>query len=213
VNVFDDDDINAVCYPGGKIGINTGLIDKLSPTDDELAAVMDHEIGHALREHGQAKMSQALVADAVVKGVANSRPKNAALARDITKLGAQLFISLPFSREMELEADVIGLELTTRAGYDPRQAVNFWKKMEAQASDKGSLEFFETHPKNERRLAALEENLPKVMPLFQAAADGTAVQATTQYGASTTLNAGVLTTTDYRQLSDPSNTFREVLPR
>jgi predicted Zn-dependent protease len=125
VSVFESDKINAFCMPGGKIGIFSGLVKKLDLSDDEIAIVMGHEISHALREHSREKASQRRLSGAIVQAIANSNSRYAAANASLANLGSQLFVQLPFSREMELEADLMGLELSARAGYDPRLAPAF----------------------------------------------------------------------------------------
>jgi len=168
INVFDSPQVNAFCAPGGKIGIFTGIIDRLELTDDELAAVMGHEIAHALREHSREKASQGALSQAIVQGIANSGSRNAGTAAALTSVSAQLLLHLPFSRDMELEADAMGLELMARAGYDPRMAPNVWRKMQARVGG-SRAEFFATHPNHERRIDQLEAMIPKVESLYAAA--------------------------------------------
>jgi predicted Zn-dependent protease len=169
INVFDSPQVNAFCAPGGKIGVFTGIINRLELTDDELAAVMGHEIAHALREHSREKASQGLLSRAIVQGIANSGSRNAGTAAAITNVSAQLFLHLPFSRDMELEADAMGIELMARAGYDPKAAPNVWRKMQTRVGGSGA-EFFATHPNHERRIDELEAALPKVQQLYAVAA-------------------------------------------
>ena len=168
INVFDSSDVNAFCAPGGKIGVFSGLIEKLDLTDAQLAAVMGHEIAHALREHSREKASQETLSNVVVQGIAASGARNAGAAGMLTGVGAQFLLHLPFSRQMELEADVMGLELMARAGYDPRAAPDVWRKMQ-KLSRGGQIEFLSTHPNDDTRISRLEEAIPKVMPLYERA--------------------------------------------
>lgn len=167
INVQSSKELNAYCMPGGKIMVYTGLIEKLDLTDDELAAVIGHEIAHALREHSRERVSRAyaqqlaLVGVAAVAGVGGS-------TLDLANQVATVTFQLPHSREQEAEADRIGLELTARAGYDPRGAVDVWKKM-AKESSGGPPEFLSTHPSGSSRIQDLEASLPRVMPLYDAA--------------------------------------------
>jgi predicted Zn-dependent protease len=163
VNVIDTDKINAFCAPGGKIGVYAGLIKQLDLSDDELAAVLGHEIAHALREHSREQASQNQLAAAISDGIAKSGTRNARTKSDIAAFVSVLFVQLPFSREMELEADVMGLELAARAGYDPNGATNLWRKMQA-AAGRQTVDFFSTHPDNGKRVAELEAAIPKVPP-------------------------------------------------
>ena len=167
VNVVDSPDINAFCMPGGKIMVFRGLIEKLQPTDDELAAVIGHEIAHALLQHGRARMSEA-----VLKNVGVNL---AALYFGLGDLGAtalaqaaQVAVTLPYSRGHETDADLAGIELAARAGYDPRAAVSLWRKM-ATAGGSQPPQFLSTHPGNASRIREIEANLPKVMPLYEQA--------------------------------------------
>ena len=173
VNVETSDQINAYCMPGGKIMVYSGLIEKLNATDAELAAVIGHEIAHALREHGRERMSIAAVQQVGLMGLAvlagTSQNQNAAAAGvQAAALGSNLFFALPNSREQEREADRIGLELAARAGFDPNAAVSLWQKMSA-ASEGAPPEFLSTHPANEARIADLKQLIPQVMPLYQQA--------------------------------------------
>lgn len=172
VNVEKNDQLNAYCMPGGKIMVLSGMMDKLKATDDELGAVIGHEISHALREHGRERMSQAYVQQfglkalgAFVGGAAGSAVEKGA------GMGSQLFFALPNGREQEREADRMGLELSARAGFNPDAAVTLWEKM--SAANKGAPpEFLSTHPASENRIADLKALAPKVRPLYEAAKAG-----------------------------------------
>ncbi|PKO46090.1 MAG: peptidase M48 [Betaproteobacteria bacterium HGW-Betaproteobacteria-22] len=173
VNVEKNNELNAYCMPGGKIMVYSGLIEKLNATDDELAAVIGHEIAHALREHGRERMSQAYLQQFGLQalGAVLSKGTSAAVANasmQATSLGSQLFFALPNGREQERESDKIGLELAARAGYNPDAAVTLWQKMEAQGGAKPP-EFLSTHPASENRIAELKALTPKVKPLYEAA--------------------------------------------
>ncbi|MBK9244290.1 MAG: M48 family metallopeptidase [Burkholderiales bacterium] len=167
VNVIDSPAINAFCMPGGKIMVFVGLIEKLQLTDDELAAVIGHEIAHALLQHGRARMSEA-----VLKNVGVNL---AALYFGLGDLGAtalaqaaQLAITLPYSRGHETDADLAGIELAARAGYDPRAATSLWRKM-AAAGGGQPPQFLSTHPGHANRIREIEASLPTVMPLYEKA--------------------------------------------
>lgn len=172
VNVEKNDQVNAYCMPGGKIMVYSGLIEKISATDDELAAVIGHEIAHALREHGRERMSQAYVQQFGLQALAAFATGTAGgVAVQAAGAGSQLFFALPNGREQEREADRIGLELAARAGFNPDAAVTLWQKMSAQ-SKSAPPEFFSTHPANESRIAELKALAPKVRPLYEAAKAG-----------------------------------------
>jgi predicted Zn-dependent protease len=165
INVFESDEINAFCAPGGKIGVYTGIVNKLKLTDDELAAVMGHEIAHALREHSREQLSQKTVSSVITSTIAIA----AGIDGKLIDAGSQMLVHLPNSRAMELESDIIGLELMARAGYDPRNASSIWKKMQQASSGKQGPAFLSTHPSSDNRIAELDSYVPKVMPLYQTA--------------------------------------------
>src|SRR5690606_4709355 len=129
VNVIDSEEVNAWCMPGGRIAVYTGMIDKVKATDAELAAVIGHEIAHALREHAREQMSRQMAANLGVSVLGAATGSTA--ARDLGGTLSQVMFTLPNSREAESEADAIGVELAARAGYDPRAAVTLWQKMAA----------------------------------------------------------------------------------
>ena len=169
VNVEQNDELNAYCMPGGKIMVLSGLAEKLKATDDELAAVIGHEIAHALREHGRERMSQAYVQQFGLQALAAFATGTAgSVAVQAAGAGSQLFFALPNGREQEREADKMGLELAARAGFNPDAAVTLWQKMSAQAKS-SPPEFFSTHPASENRIAELKALAPKVRPLYEAA--------------------------------------------
>jgi Zn-dependent protease with chaperone function len=167
VNVIDAPQINAFCMPGGKIMVFRGIVDRLQLTDDELAAVIGHEIAHALLEHGRARMSEALLKNVGVNLAAMYFGLSSSGAAALNQ-AASVAISLPYSRSHETDSDVLGLELAARAGYDPRAAVNVWKKM-AAASSGQPPQFLSTHPGHATRIRDIEANLPRVLPLYEAA--------------------------------------------
>ncbi len=165
VNVITSKNVNAWCMPGGKMAVYTGLIEHLKVTDEELAAVMGHEMAHALREHGRERVSQALTQSIgiMVLGLALDLNESAI---DLVGTITDLTFNLPNSREHESEADRIGIELAARAGFDPRAAISLWQKM-AQV-DSGELpEFLSTHPSHEDRIRDLRTFSTRVMPLYE----------------------------------------------
>jgi len=160
--------LNATCAPGGKITFYTGLIDQLNLTDDEIAAIMGHEIAHALREHGRERLSQAM-AQSAVTNIAMAAAGSYGSAISAANQAAQYILVLPNSRQNESEADAIGLELAARAGYNPQAAINVWKKMIKATDGKASPEFLSTHPSGETRIEQLAVLMPAVEPLYLAA--------------------------------------------
>lgn len=163
-NVFQNNEVNAFCMAGGKIGIYSGLIEKLKITDDELAAVMGHEIAHALREHvrEQVSLQQAARLPGVVLAIVTGNQALADLGDTVTTVS----LTLPRSREAEREADVIGVELAARAGYDPRAAISLWQKMNTLGGGRPP-EFLSTHPAPESRQQDLARIAELVMPLYE----------------------------------------------
>lgn len=166
-NVITTGDINAWCMPGGKIAVYTGLIEKLKLTDDELAAVMGHEIGHALREHGRERASQAY-AEALGLSVVGTALGLGQGSKQLAQIITDVTFNLPNSREHEVEADRIGVELAARAGYDPRAAITLWQKM-GQVGGGAPPQFLSTHPSPKNRQKDLTEYAARVMPLYEAA--------------------------------------------
>ena len=166
VNVITSKEVNAWCMPGGKIAVYTGLIDALQITDAELAAVMGHEIAHALREHGREKASQQQAQNVVI-GVGAALLGVGDGVASLANLAAQVTYGLPNSREFEREADRIGVELAARAGYDPRASITLWEKM-GKVSGGGGPGFLSTHPSASDRITDLQKYSQQVMPLYQA---------------------------------------------
>ena len=167
VNVIDSKELNAFCMPGGRIMFYSGLIKQLNLTDDEIAIVMGHEIGHALREHSREQISQQIAAQTGI-GVGAALLGLGGAGADLANQGYQSLVATKFSRTDETEADRIGLELAARAGYDPRAGLTLWEKMSAAAKD-APPEFLSTHPADANRAATIRSLLPTVMPLYQAA--------------------------------------------
>jgi predicted Zn-dependent protease len=166
-NVLSSKEVNAWCMPGGKIAVYTGLIERLQPSDDELAAVMGHEIAHALREHGRERVSQAQ-AQGMIIGVLGAVAGVSRGGMDLTQLVVDLTLNKPNSREHETEADRIGVELAARAGYDPRGAISLWEKM-GRLGGGQPPEFLSTHPSPSTRIADLRAYSAKVLPLYETA--------------------------------------------
>ncbi|HFD92027.1 MAG TPA: M48 family peptidase [Gammaproteobacteria bacterium] len=167
IHIIDDPEtVNAWAMAGGRMALYTGLVEKIEPSDDELAQVMGHEIAHALAKHTAEKMSVALASDLAVTAVAASQD-NSDLALVGATLAAALAIKLPNSRTAESEADRIGIELAARAGYDPRAAVTLWQKMKKASGGKAPLELLSTHPAPQTRIKDLQALVPKMMPYYQ----------------------------------------------
>ncbi|HEX2542850.1 MAG TPA: M48 family metallopeptidase [Caldimonas sp.] len=167
VNVFDSPQVNAFCVPGGKIGVFTGLVHRLDLSDDELAAVLGHEIAHALREHTREQMSQRSLSNSIVELIAHSGLPYAAPAAILASLGSTHLVRMPFSHQMELEADLMGIELMARAGYDPRRAPGLWRKLQREEETAGATEFLRTHPTHDRRISEIERVTPRVMTVYR----------------------------------------------
>lgn len=167
VNLESKDELNAYCAPGGKIMFYTGIINQLKLSDDEIAAIMGHEIAHALREHGRERMSQSYAQQLGLQLGSALLGLDAAKAQ-IAQQVATVAITLPHGRGQESEADVVGLELMARAGYNPRAAVSLWEKM-GQAGAGGGPVFLSTHPSGPQRIAGLEAKMANVMPLYEQA--------------------------------------------
>lgn len=168
IKVIDDPEmVNAWCMAGGRMAIYTGLLNKVDPTDDELAQVLAHEISHALANHTAERMSVAMASQLGVMGIGlatrNTGYGGAALTG--SALAAALAVQLPNSRTSEEEADIMGLELAARAGYDPRAAATLWQKME-KAGGSGPAEFLSTHPSPGNRQNTLKLAAPEYMVLY-----------------------------------------------
>lgn len=166
VHVIKSNELNAHVFPGGKIVFYSGIIDRLSLTDAEIAAIMGHEMAHALREHTRERLSREVATQtgigiaASVLGLSQGQTQLAGLAGD-------LGISRSHSRTQETEADLMGLELMARAGYDPNAAISLWRKMQSASGRGEPPQFLSTHPVSSTRIATIQSLLPRVMPLYQ----------------------------------------------
>ena len=158
--------LNATCAPGGKITFYTGIIDQLKLNDDEIAAIMGHEIAHALREHGRERLSQAM-AQSAITNIALAAAGGYGAQITAANQVAQYVLVLPNSRQNESEADAIGVELAARAGYNPRAAISVWQKMMKATQGKNPPEFLSTHPSGETRIEQLSALMPAVEPLYR----------------------------------------------
>ena len=170
--------VNAFAMAGGKMAIYSGMWETLKATDDEIANVMGHEIGHALANHTQERMSIAMTSQVAtqIAAIAIASRETQQLALTGAQMAALLAVQLPNSRESESEADQIGIELAARAGYDPKAAVTLWEKM-AKLGDSRPPEFLSTHPSPENRAARLKELAERVQPLYLAAKSGAPQEA------------------------------------
>lgn len=164
IHVINSDQVNAWCMPGGKMAVYTGLINKTKATDDELAAVIGHEMAHALREHAREQMSQQMATNVGLSVL--SAMTGSALVNDLGGTLTEVMFELPNSRTHEMEADRLGVELAARAGYDPRAAITLWQKMDA-LSGSGTPEFLSTHPSPASRINDLQIAADRVMPLYE----------------------------------------------
>ncbi|MDR2875007.1 MAG: M48 family metallopeptidase [Methylobacillus sp.] len=179
INVMESKEVNAYCMAGGKIMVYTGLLDAIKPTDDELAAVMGHEISHALREHVREQMSRVkaqqygLLGLAIAVGVATGSGDAASQTADVGNQLATVALTLPNSRTAENEADGMGLELMARAGYNPNAALTLWQKMSSLGGEKPA-EILSTHPSDQTRMDHIKGLIPKVMPLYDQAKNSSA---------------------------------------
>lgn len=168
VNMINSSELNAFCMPGGKIIFYSGLIRQLNLSDEEIAVVMGHEISHALREHSREQVSQALAAQSAI-GLGAAMFGFGQGSADIAGVLYQSLVATRFSRTDENEADRMGLELSARAGYDPRAGVTLWQKMIKANSGGSPPVFLSTHPTEASRVQQIEELLPIVLPLYKAA--------------------------------------------
>jgi predicted Zn-dependent protease len=162
VNLLGGKDLNAFCMPGGKIAFFYGILQQLQLTDDEVATIMGHEMAHALREHARERMGKT-AATRIGASVLSSFLGLGGTGDALLNMGGQL-LTLRFSREDEGEADIVGMELAARAGYDPKAGVSLWQKMMA-ASKGAPPQFLSTHPAGETRIKEIEQKLPKVAPI------------------------------------------------
>jgi predicted Zn-dependent protease len=173
----DDDSANAFALPGGKVGVFTGM---LPVTRDEagLATVIGHEVAHAVARHGAERLSHSLLIQLGGTALSAALGSSGGVTRDVAMqaygLGSTLGVALPYSRTQELEADRLGLLYMARAGYDPSQAVQFWRRFAEYSQKRGGqpMEFLSTHPLDERRIAAIEAQLPRAMAEYRKAKRG-----------------------------------------
>lgn len=199
-NLTQDDNLNAFCMPGGKIVVYSGMLKLIgngADRDDELAAVIGHEVGHAIAKHGQERASQQLlqqmggsVLGAVMGGASAQTQQAIATAYG---MGTQYGALLPFSRKHELEADYIGIVLATIAGYDADAAITLWQKMEAASGGANPAPFMSTHPSSTKRISELQKAIPKVKAEYgnvSQPATTTTTKTTTKKAATTSTKKG-----------------------
>ena len=171
VKVFDEDEtVNAFALPGGKIGVYTGLLE-IARTPDQLAAVVGHEVAHVLADHGNARMSAAVATQAGLTAAQIYAAGSGGTTEQILGLlglGAQVGVLLPYGRSQETEADLLGLDLMARAGFDPRESVDLWRNM-AAAGGEGPPEFLSTHPSHDTRIENLTARMPHAVRIYQQA--------------------------------------------
>lgn len=166
VNLIGSKELNAFCMPGGKIAFYSGILRQLKLDDDEVAMIMGHEAAHALREHARARVGKTMATRGVIEiGAALLGLGNA--GRMAADLGGQL-LTLKFSRDDESDADLVGMELASRAGYDPRSGVTLWEKM-GEAAKGAPPQFLSTHPSGPSRIKEIQANLVRVQPLYERA--------------------------------------------
>jgi predicted Zn-dependent protease len=170
--IKDDKTMNAFALPGGKIAVYTGIF-PVAKTEAGLAAVLGHEVTHALARHGAERMSQGQLTNAALQvlgtaaGAAGGNAMLGQAAMAALGAGAQVGVLLPFSRKHESEADYIGILLAADAGYDPRESVHLWERMEQLSGGKGPAEFLSTHPGHETRIEQLKKWMPEAMAIYQ----------------------------------------------
>jgi predicted Zn-dependent protease len=167
--IEDDKVVNAWCMPGGKVAVYTGIL-PITQTDTGLAVVMGHEIAHAIAKHGNERMSQGMLAQLGAVGLSAALSTNPGATSEIFMaaygLGANVGILLPYGRLQESEADQIGLIIMAKAGYDPREAVPFWKRMNEKGGSRPP-EFLSTHPTPETRIKDIEAEIPEAMKYYK----------------------------------------------
>jgi predicted Zn-dependent protease len=171
INLFEDPSANAFALPGGFMGVHSGLL-QVARNQHQLAAVIGHEIGHVMAQHSNERVSIEFATSTgmqLLQAMAGEQSEQKQMLFGLLGVGSQVGISLPFSRKHETEADLIGLELMARAGFDPREAVTLWQNMAQASGGNAAPEFLSTHPSGDTRIRELTNQLPKVMPLYEQA--------------------------------------------
>lgn len=166
-NLIQDEQVNAWCMPGGKVAVYTGIL-PVTKNETGLAVVMGHEVAHALAGHGNERISQTMIAQygGGLLGGAISNQQWSKVFQQLYPVGAQITL-LKYGRNQELEADQMGLYLMGYAGYNPREATDFWKRMQSLSSSQGQPEFLSTHPNHENRISDIQKHLPKALEYYQ----------------------------------------------
>ncbi len=162
--VLKADTVNAYVAPGGKVVVYTGIVNKLSLSDAEIAAIMGHEMIHALEEHAKSKIGAQALTDLAL-GIGLSAAGVGQAGSAAAQLGSQIGVGLPYSRNLESRADQGGLMLMAKAGYDPQAAITLWQKMNKLEGSSGS--FLSTHPSNSQRIQAMQKNLPAAQAVYR----------------------------------------------
>ena len=171
VVVFEDKSANAFALPGNKIGVYTGML-ALVDNQDQLAAVIGHEVGHVLAKHSNERASQEMALNegmAMIQAIGSPQSALGQTAFGLLGIGAEYGILMPYSRVQESEADIIGVDLMAKAGFDPRQSIALWQKMEQATQGQQPVEFLSTHPANSTRIQNLEQHMPQAMGFYQQA--------------------------------------------
>jgi predicted Zn-dependent protease len=166
VNLLISPQLNAFCMPGGKIAFYSGILQKLQLSDDEVAMIMGHETAHALREHARKRAAETALKRGGIE-IGSALLGLGTLGRAAVDFGGQL-LTLTFSRNDETEADIVGMDLAARAGYDPAAGITLWQKMLA-ASKGAPPQWLSTHPSGDTRIRDIQAKLPKVLPLYERA--------------------------------------------
>jgi len=171
VAVFLDQDANAFALPGGKIGVNSGMLN-VAANQDQLATVIAHEVSHVQAKHSNERISQqsaTKIGLSLISAVASSQGYGSPALMGALGLGAQYGILLPYSRVQESEADLMGVDLMAKAGFNPTESVNLWVNMEKASGGKQSAEFMSTHPSHDTRIQDLQNRMPQALALSQKA--------------------------------------------
>jgi predicted Zn-dependent protease len=168
VVVFEDKTLNAFALPGAKIGVHTGMME-LVDNQDQLAAVLGHEVGHVIARHSNERASQQTLTEQTLGMIGQTEYGQNPLIMAGLGLGAQYGVLMPYSRTHESEADLIGVDLMAKAGFNPEQSVTLWQKMAQASQGNQPSEFLSTHPAHETRIQQLQEHMPKALAFYKQA--------------------------------------------